>query len=231
VLNDMEQGKGQFKRDPEMYFFSVFGKPGSNDPKQPWGWRVEGHHLSLNFTIVGDKGVAAGPIFMGTNPAEVREGPRKGLRVLGAEEDLGRAFVKSLTEEQRKKAIISAEAPKDIVSFDAHKAKPLDPLGITVNDLNDDQKQQLAMLVLEYAQRLRPELSGQEIDRIHKAGVEKVSFAWAGGTEKGQLHYYRVQGPTFLIEFNNTQNGANHIHSVWRNMLGDFGVPLKKSSS
>jgi Protein of unknown function (DUF3500) len=228
VLNDMEKGRGQFKRDPENYFFSVFGKPGSTDPKQPWGWRVEGHHLSLNFTIVGGKGVAAGPIFMGTNPAEVREGPRKGLRVLGAEEDLGRAFVKSLNEEQRKKAIIAAEAPKDIISFDAHKAKPLDPLGITVNDLTDDQKQKLATLVLEYAQRLRPELSEEQIERIHKAGVDKVSFAWAGGTEKGDLHYYRVQGPTFLIEFDDTQNGGNHIHSVWRDLENDFGEDLLK---
>src|SRR5207253_6141439 len=126
VLKVMEAGKGP-TRDPELYFFSVFGKPGGSDP---WGWRVEGHHVSLNFTIVEGKGVGVGPAFFGANPAEVREGPRKGLRVLGEEEDLGRALVKSLSEDQRKTAIVDKTAPKDIISFNKRHAMLLDPPGI-----------------------------------------------------------------------------------------------------
>ena len=139
ILASMEKGKGPV-RDPELYFFNIFGKPGSTDPKQPWGWRVEGHHLALNFTIVGDKGIAGGPTFMGTNPAEVRDGPREGLRVLGEEEELARKLVKSLNDDQRKKAVVQAEAPKDILSLALRKAKPLEPAGILLPELDAAQK-------------------------------------------------------------------------------------------
>jgi hypothetical protein len=227
VLASIEQGKG-LVRDPELYFFNIFGKPGSNDPKQPWGWRVEGHHLALNFTIVGDQGVVGGPTFMGTNPAHVKEGPRKGLRVLGEEEDLARKLVKSLDEDQRKKGIVQETAPKDILSFALRKAKPLEPAGILIPDLNAEQKELLNSIIVLYAERLRPELAANDLGKILKAGVDKIGFAWAGGLELGQPHYYRIQGPTFLIEYDNTQNNANHVHSVWRDFENDFGDDLLK---
>jgi hypothetical protein len=223
VLKDMEQGKGP-TRDPELYYFTIFGQPGDH---QTWGWRVEGHHVSLNFTIVNGKGVAATPAFLGANPAEVREGPRKGLRILGEEEDMGRKLIKSLNDDQRKTAVFEKEAPKDIVTSNARKAMIKDPVGIPYSQLNDEQKHLLVELVGDYADRHRPDIAANDLKRINAAGWDKVLFAWAGGLEPGEKHYYRVQGPTFLIEFDNTQNNANHIHSVWRDMTGDdFGEDL-----
>jgi len=224
ILQDMEQGKGPV-RDPELYFFSIFGSPGGADP---WGWRVEGHHLSLNFTVLGTKGTVGGPTFMGANPGEVRVGPRKGLRVLGHEEYLGRKLVQSLTDDQKKKGILPGDAPKDIISFVARKAKPIEPAGIMASDLNAEQKAILTELVAHYAEKLRPEIASQDLAKILKAGVDKIGFAWAGGVEPGQPHYYRVQGPTFLLEYDNTQNDANHIHTIWRDFEGDFGEDLLK---
>ena len=225
ILNEMEQGKGPV-RDPELYFFSIFGDPAAKDSTEPWGWRVEGHHLSLNFTIVGGKGVVGGPTFLGTNPGEVRQGPRKGLRVLGDEEELGRQLVKMLKEDQRSRAVLPGDAPKDILSYVAKKADPLKPEGLLVADMTPEQKEQLVKIVALYAERLRPELAAQDLAKILKAGVEKVGFTWAGGFERGEPHYYRIQGPTFLLEYDNTQNNANHVHSVWRDFDGDFGEDL-----
>ncbi|MDB5352744.1 MAG: hypothetical protein JWN86_3991 [Planctomycetota bacterium] len=229
ILREMEKGKvGTPVRDPEQYFYSIFGDP--SDSKSPWGWRVEGHHLSLNFTVVGEKGIAGGPIFMGTNPAEVRQGPRKGLRVLGDEEELARKLVKSLSDDQKKKALVASEAPKDIISFVVRKANPLEPAGLLAADMNAEQKALLTHLIASYSERLRPEISAQDLAKILKAGgVDKVGFAWAGGLDRGQPHYYRLQGPTFLVEYDNTQNEANHVHSVWRDFDGDFGEDLLKA--
>ena len=227
VLHAIEQGRGNV-RDPELYYFVVFGNPDTIGGLEPWGWRLEGHHLSLNFTIIGDKGVAGGPLFMGSNPAEVKSGPRQGLRVLGEEEDLGRQLVASLDDAQRLKAVIAGEAPKDILSFALRTAQPLDPAGIRMADLTAEQKETLNALIVLYAGRLRPELAGNDLGKIMKAGIDKVTFAWAGGLKRGDLHYYRVQGPTFLIEFDNTQGNGNHVHSVWRDFDGDFGTDLLK---
>ena len=224
ILREIEQsGRGPV-RDAELYFFSVFGKPGTD---QTWGWRVEGHHLALNFTIVNGKAVTGAPAFMGTNPAEVRSGPRKGLRVLDKEEDLGRAFVKSLDDAQRKKAIFSEKAPADIITGNQRKAQLDKPdLGITHAELTKEQKAALWELVKVYAQWHRPELAEQDLKRIEAAGLDKLRFAWAGGLEPGVGQYYRVVGPTFLIEYDNTQNNANHVHTVWRNLENDFGEDL-----
>jgi hypothetical protein len=227
ILESIEQGKGPL-RDSERYFFTIFGDPGSPGSKQPWGWRLEGHHLSLNFTIVGDKGAVGGPTFMGTNPAEVKDGPRQGLRVLGEEEDLARKLVKSLDSGQKSKALVEIVAPKDILTLAARKATPLKPAGIMMGDLNAEQKELLNSIVVLYAERLRPELAANDLGKILKAGVDKIGFAWAGGLERGEPHYYRIQGPTFLIEYDNTQNNANHVHSVWRDFEGDFGEDLLK---
>lgn len=227
VLRDIEKGSGPV-RDPELYFFCIFGNPNAPDHHEPWGWRVEGHHLSVNFTIAGHEGSVGGPTFFGANPGEVRAGPRKGLRVLAAEEDVARALVKSLNDEQRKVAIVSEEAPKDILSAALRKATPLEPAGLSAGKLSGEQVSELLRLMTLYAERLRPELASEDLAKAMRAGVDKIHFAWAGGTEPGQPHYYRIQGPTFLIEYDNTQNNANHIHSVWRDYTNDFGDDLLK---
>ncbi len=225
ILKEIEPGPPKTPyRDPENYSFTLFGTPGD---AANWGWRVEGHHLSINFTIVDGKQVVGGPVFFGTNPAEVRDGPRKGLRILAEEEDLGFALVNSLTEAENKVAIIDAKAPKEIITGNERKANPGPPVGIAYNELTDKQKQDLVELTEMYAHRVRPELAGADLDKIDKSGWDKVHFAWAGALAPGQPHYYRIHGPTFLAEFDSVQ-GANHIHSVWRNAADDFGEDLLK---
>ncbi len=223
VLQDMEGPNRTFPRDPELYYVSIFGQPG---PDRTWGWRVEGHHLSINFTIVDGRDIAGTPSFMGSNPAEVKSGPRQGLRVLADEEDLGRRLVKSLSADQRKKAIIETKAPREIITGAERKVRPLEVTGIATSELNPDQMDILRELIKVYVERNRPELAAHDLAKIKQAGVEKIHFAWAGGLQPGEGHYYRIQGPTFLMEFDNTQNNANHIHAVWRDFEDDFGVDL-----
>ena len=222
VLRELEKGSGP-TRDPDLYYFAVFGEP---DPKGTWGWRYEGHHVSLHWTAVKGKVVASSPQFLGSNPAEVRSGPQLGTRVLKAEEDLGRALVKSLTPEQRKTAILSETAPGDIVTAATRKAAILEDKGVAYNELNKEQQGLLLTLVQEYANVQIAEIAKQRLEAVRKAGMDSVKFAWMGGLEKGQGHYYRIQGATFLIEYDCTQNSANHIHSVWRDFKGDFGADL-----
>jgi len=212
-------------RDPELYYVSVFGKPGATNT---WAWRVEGHHLSLNFTISDGHVVANAPSFFGSNPAEVLQGPRQGLRILGEEEDLAREFVKSLNDAQRKTAIIENVAFRDILTGDSRKVLPLTPTGLSFPELKPGDKAALQRLVRTFAERFRPELAMADLEKIERAGWDRVSFAWAGSVEKGQGHYYRVQGPTFVLEYDNTQNGANHIHTAWRDFLNDFGEDALK---
>jgi len=222
VLRDLEQGRGP-TRDPELYFVTLFGKP---DPKATWGWRVEGHHLALNFMIVDGKEISVTPSFLGSNPGEIREGPRKGLRVLGAEEDLARQLVRSLNDEQKKVAIYTNTAPREIITGNDRKAKALMPMGISAAKLNKAQTELLWQVIKEYVYRDRPELADQDLKRIKKGGAKNLYFAWAGSVEPKEGHYYRVQGPTFLMEYDNTQNNANHIHAVWRDFEHDFGDDL-----
>jgi hypothetical protein len=200
---------------------SIFGSPGKT-----WGWRVEGHHLSVNFTVVEGKEISAAPSFFGSNPAEVKQGPRKGLRILAAEEDLARELVKSLDAAQRKTAILTNVAYKDIITGAQRKVQPLAPAGLSAADMTSAQSDLLQKLVREYVYRQRPEGAGRDLEKIQKAGWTKVSFAWAGGLERGEGHYYRVQGPTFLLEYDCTQNDANHIHAAWRDFENDFGEDL-----
>ena len=210
-------------RDPEKYFFSIFGTPSTHDT---WGWRVEGHHVSLHFNVVNGSLVAAAPTFFGSNPAEVREGPKKGLRILGAEEDGARALVESLDASQREKAIFKKEAPGDIITMANVKIDPLAPEGIPMSALNANQRALLTKLIDVYTGYMAADIAADRVARLKKAGEDKIVFAWAGPVERGKKHYYRVQGPTFLIEYDNTQNDANHIHSVWRDFNGDFGQDL-----
>ena len=209
------------RRDPEKYFVSIFGTP---DVKGAWGWRIEGHHLSLNFTIKDGRLLRATPAFMGSNPGELRQGPLTGLRVLGREEDLGRELVKSLTGEQFQKAVVADVAPKEMLTAAERWVDPLKPDGISQEDLNPEQRAMLDRLVKEYLHRLRPEIAEEALAEIKASGP--IYFAWAGEKERGQPHYYRVQGKTFLLEYDNVQNEANHVHCVWRSFNGDFGADL-----
>jgi hypothetical protein len=222
VLFELEKGKtGTPLRDPERYFFSIFGTPGGT---APWGWRVEGHHLSLNFTASGDGAPAMTPSFFGTNPGEVRSGPRTGMHVLGTEEELGRTLVKALNDEQRKEAVILAEAPKEILDVPGHNDTT--PQGLPQGKMTAEQTAMLVKLIKEYLFRCRPDVAAEDWAKIEKAGLEKLYFAWAGGLDRGQPHYYRVQGGHFVLEYDNTQNEANHVHSVWRDFDHDFGIDL-----
>jgi len=221
ILKEMEHGTGP-ERDPEKYYVSIFGEAADHGT---WGYRFEGHHISLNFTVVEGK-IASSPNFFGANPAEVRQGSRAGLRALAREEDLGREFVKSLDDAQRNTAIVDKTAPKDILTFDSRKAALNgQPSGLPFSRLNAKQKQILTDLVSEYANNLAPELASARMEQFRKS-EGNLFFAWAGGIERGQPHYYRVQTRIFLIEYDDTQNDANHIHTVWRDFDGDFGLDL-----
>ena len=211
------------RRDETLYYFTVFGQPADTGV---WGWRVEGHHLSVNFTIV-DGHISATPSFVGSNPAEVRvAGPQQGQRVLAAEEDLGRALVLSLDETQRAKALLPGNAPGEILTRNDRQAGSPGPAGISYAALTPGQQTKFKELVALYANRLRHEVADAELQKIAATGWDRLSFAWAGGTKRGEGHYYRIQSPDFVIEYDNTQNNANHVHTVWRVYAGDFGRDL-----
>jgi len=218
-----EMGGDPAVRDPELYFFSVFGTPSA---EAPWGWRMEGHHLSLNFTAVRGTLVATTPSFYGANPARIPSGPRQGSRALPDEEDAGRALVNSLDAAQRAVAIITTDAPRDIITANSGQADPLSPVGIPTDQLSPRQRTLLVALIDVYLGRMAGDLAAVRRAALERTDFGKVTFAWAGAVEPGAPHYYRVQGPTFLIEYDNTQNNANHIHSVWRDFAGDFGRDL-----
>jgi hypothetical protein len=214
---------GSSIRDPELYYFTVFGEPSE---KGAWGWRYEGHHISLNWTVVNGKLVASTPQFLGANPADVREGPQKGRRALAAEEDLGRALVKSVSAGPgRAQAILGRSAPSDILTGSSRQAAIQERKGISYGDLTGEQQGLLLSLIREFASVQPPAQAQARLARV-KAELPNVKFAWMGGLEKGQGHYYRIQGSTFLIEYDNTQDNANHIHCVWRELKGDWGGDL-----
>ncbi len=210
-------------RDPEKYYFSFFGRPSRSGT---WGWRFEGHHLSLNITIVNGHLFATAPRFLGANPAGVAEGDLKGVRTLKREEDLARTLMKSLNQTQRAKAVFRERAYRDIVTGSDERVSPLKPAGISVAELNPPQRELLLSLIEEYVSAMPPEIVRQRMDAVRDSDSNQIYFGWAGGLAPGQPHYYRIQAPTFLIEYDNVQNGANHIHTVWRDFDGDFGRDL-----
>jgi hypothetical protein len=216
---DAAQGR-RMERNPVKYFVSIFGTPG---PAGSWGWRVEGHHVSLNFTITNGSLVASTPQFFGSNPAEVRVGPQKGLRILADQEDTARALLTSLSAAQRAKAVLDIPAPGDIVTNNKVAIDPLSPVGILASDLQASQRDLLMKVIDAYAGAMADDIRADRMTKLRQAGLDKIAFAWAGGATRGEKHYYRVQGPTFLVEFDNTQDDGNHIHSVWRDFAGDFG--------
>jgi Protein of unknown function (DUF3500) len=222
VLRQLETFGG-LMRDPDNYLVTVFGTPGT---AVPWGWRLEGHHLSLNFTLVPGKPIAVTPAFLGANPAEVRSGPLAGLRTLAREADLARALAQGMDAAQRKRLVIGAQSLGDIVSGPGRRERLTAFAGIPAGNLAPAQREQLVRLVEEYARNMRGALAEAELRRIGEAGIEQLHFAWAGPIEPGHAHYYRIHGPSALIEYDNTQNDANHVHSVWHDPVRDFGADL-----
>ena len=222
ILQELEGPGRRFPRDPELYHVSIFGAP---DPIGTWGWRFEGHHLSLNFTL--DKGEVIGstPEFYGSNPALIEAGPQRSIRVLGTEEDLARQLIKLSTSEQLKLAWVDQAAPDDLRGANAPQAEKTPAVGLAAAKMNPDQQKLLGDLLEEYLKNMPADVAAKRRERLMKGGFEQIHFAWWGQTEVNQRHYYRIQGPTFLIEYNNTQNNANHVHSYWRDLGGDFGIP------
>jgi hypothetical protein len=216
---------GGLLRDPENYAVTVFGTPG---PSAAWGWRIEGHHLSLNFTVTPGRPVAVTPAFMGASPAEVRSGAHRGLRALGREQDLGRALARSADAAQRTRMLIGDRSLGDIVSGPARGERLAAPVGLPVGAMTPPQRGLAMQLVEEYVRNMRSEMADAELGRMREAGAERIHFAWAGALDGEGAHYYRLHGPTLLVEYDNTQNDANHIHSVWRDPRADFGLdPLR----
>jgi hypothetical protein len=223
ILRDLEKG-GRMVRDPEWYFFTIFGAPSKTGK---WGWRVEGHHLSLNFTLDGGQVVSATPCFFGANPATVLNGPRKGLRTLPEAEDLAKELFQSLDDDQKN----VAHQGKQFEEIQEKTTAPKlgEPVGLATAKMNEKQRGLLWKVVESYATRMPPDIAEQQLSDVKKAGLESVTFAYAGGTAPREEYSYRIQGPTFVVEFLNRQadsagNKANHIHSAWRNLKGDFGL-------
>jgi hypothetical protein len=206
-------------RDPQLFAFSIFGEPGS---AEPWAWRAGGHHLGLHFTVVGED-VSSTPLFFGANPAEVRHGPAIGLRTLPEEEDLARELVRGLSPDHRSRAIVSPTAPRDILT-DAYRSAIHETLapGLTFSSMSGDERELLVRLIRVYVDRASEEVALGQWRRFEDAGLDSIAFAWAGGTEPGEPHYYAIKGPGFIVEYDKTQDGANHIHSVLRDYSDDW---------
>ena len=209
-------------RDPENYAVAIYGQPGA----AAWGWRIEGHHLSLHFSLAGERYVATLPQFFGANPATVPRdagggAPREGFRLLGREEDLARQWLATLSAAQRSRAVFDARPFGDIVSGHDRRARPPDAVGLPFAEMDAGQQAQLLALVGAFAEHLQPELAQARLARVRAAPLAGIRMGWAGATQPGRPFYFRIQGAGFLIEFDNS--GGNHVHSVWRDFDGDFG--------
>jgi hypothetical protein len=230
VLGELERATGRPgspRRDPELYWFAVFGEP---DDGAAWSWRIGGHHVAIHLTLAGGRVVGSAPSFLGANPAVVPAGPTAGARALTGEEEIARELLAGLTERQRRSAIVDDSAPADILSGNGPRAVMASiPTGLRYADLDGSGRDALERLVRHYLGRVRPEVEAAEWDRIRSAGLDDVTFAWAGPEVAGHGHYYAVRGPGFLVEYDNTQNGANHIHAVWRDLANDWGEDLLAS--
>jgi hypothetical protein len=224
ILGEIE-GNPQ-RRDPGLYYTAVFGEPG---PRAPWAWRFEGHHLSVNATHVDGQTQVVAPLFMGSNPARVPSGPKAGLRLLAAEEDVARELMRMLPQERRTRAMLADRAFPDIVTRNDPKVRSLNIEGLAAAEMSQPEQTQLRKLLHVYADRMTQSAAREQLERIERAGFGKLHFGWAGSLEAGKPHYYRVHGPTVLIEYDNTQNNANHIHTVWRDLERDFGGDLLRA--
>lgn len=232
ILLKLEGPERANVRNPEKYYFTIFGKPAQ---KERWGLSIEGHHLSLNFTMEGSKILDSTPQFFATNPAKLKddfgEGFEKGMQVLKAEEQLGFKLVKSLDDEQFAKAELPGDTPSEIRGA-GEAQPPTEALpGLSAAEMTDEQKGTLKKLMQSYTRKMRQVVSKARWELIEKEGFDKIKFSWSGPKRPGIGHYYVIQGPTFIVEFINVQpdaagNPANHVHCVWRDMQGDFDLPI-----
>lgn len=225
VLRDLEREEGlggSERRDPRHYWFRVLGDPAG----EVWAWHLAGHHLAVHLTVVGDE-VAATPLFFGANPAVVPRGPRSGWQVLAAEEALARDLLGALEPGQLAVAVVSASAPDDIATRHDPVADPsVVPAGLARGDLDVAQRRRLDALVRCYLYRVHDDLAAWAWRSVVDGGLDAVTFAWAGSLQPGGGHYYAIKGSTFLIEYDNTQSWANHVHTVWRDLRRDWGSDL-----
>ena len=210
-------------RDPLNYSITIFGDPGAGSI---WGWRLEGHHISLNFSSANGEIVSSTPSFFGSNPAVVRTGRHRGKQILKLETDLGFTLVNSLSMAQMKMAVISPKAPAEIITGNSRRAELHEQRGLAYPEMNDQQKRLFMQLLNVYVKNYQLGFSKRLMDKIEKAGIDNLSFAWAGSLQPGAGHYYRIQGPVLLIEYDNTQNNANHVHSVVRDLTNDFAEDI-----
>lgn len=222
VLKELERSD-RFARDAGAYYVTVFGTPRAGGS---WAWRFEGHHLSLHFTVVDGAVTVSAPTFLGANPARIREGPRSGERALAVAEDAAFSLLESLDSTQHTTAVLSDSAPSDILTGVTLPAAPLAPVGLSAGRMTAGQQSLLRDLVRAHSDVMNAQVAAVRWRRLTAAGFDRIAFAWAGTLRRGGPHYYRIQGPTFLIEYDNTQNDANHVHTVWRDFDGDFGRDL-----
>lgn len=233
LLYELEGGKGANIRDPERYFFTVFGDPAGTER---WGLSIEGHHMSLNYVLQGDQVISSTPQVFAANPATIKtknaSGFEVGARILAREEQLAFDLVNSLTTDQKVSAIFDKTAPKEVRNAGVAQPPTDAAIGIPAAKLNEGQKKVLRSLLEEYCAAMPDHVAAARLKELDAAGFDNLHFAWAGATEPGSGHYYRVQGPSCLVEFVNTQpdaagNIANHIHCYWRDIRGDFALPAK----
>lgn len=210
-------------RDPLNYYFTIFGDPKSNGV---WGWRFEGHHISVNFSSRKNEIVSSTPSFMGSNPGIVRHPGLPQQQVLKRETDLGFTLVNALSIQQLRKAVIADKAPDDIITGNRRKAELLEPRGLSFSEMNDQQQRIFMQLLNVYVRNYQFGFARRLMEKIEKAGIENLHFAWAGSLQPGAGHYYRIQGPMLLIEYDNTQNNANHVHTVVRDLTNDFAEDI-----
>ena len=193
------------------------------------GWRVEGHHLSINVTVVDGNIVSATPSFFGADPAEVKYGPKKGLRILRQEEEQARELYLSLDPAQRDRAVLYPGAPADLITGASPRVHIEDAAGLPAETMSADQRERLMALIGLYIEKKPHEVAVNARRKIEAEGFGNIHFGWAGGHHRGQEHYYRIHGPSFFVEYDNTQDRANHIHSVWRDIHDDFGMDVLRS--
>jgi len=211
----------------DFYWLGIFGDPAKDSA---WGWQLDGHHLALNITIVGDE-VSVRPAFMGSDPARLPEGTYSGWMVQGSEDEKGKKLFESLNDKQRTKAIINDMAPSDVITGPTRGDRLKTPTGLPASELDTAQRRLLMSLIDEYVHNYEHDIAHIQMERILKGGLEKIHFAWAG-TQENEPYYYRIHGPTVIIEFNNNyppgRNAGpiNHIHTVFREPGNDYGEDL-----
>jgi len=225
VLYLFEGGEEDYRRNrrhPHKYHITIFGTPAATGL---WGWRFEGHHLSLNFSIQDGMVVSSTPEMYGANPALIDAGPGRSLRILAAREDLGRQILKACDDDQKKQMWISETAPDDIRGGGVAQPVIDAAVGLRYGDMSPEPQKLMKSLLGEYLSGMPAQVVKDRLKAMQKSGMDEVRMAWWGDSELNKRHHYVIQGSSFIIEYNNTQNDANHIHALWRNVGGDFNLP------